>query len=330
MGLCLCLSGCSRPQTEAKPETGPQVVATIFPLYDFARQILGDDSRVTLLLSPGMESHSYDPSPQDMIRVLESDLFLYIGGESDAWVERTLEGGERPAGTALRLMDVVEALEEEEVPGAEGRGHSHSQGDEADHDHDHDHDHEEGGHDEHSVYGELEYDEHIWTSPPNAIRMVEAIADALCELDPAGAAAYRENAAAYEEQLAALDEDFRAVTENGARHELVFGDRFPFRYLVEEYGLAYAAAFPGCSGESEPSAATVAALVDHIKNNHIPVVFYLELSNHRVADVLAESTGAQTRELHSLQTVTREEFEAGETYLSLMERNLEHIKEALN
>lgn len=314
----LLLTGCSAVRQEAgpAPDGGERVrvAATIFPPCDFVRQIGGEYVDVVQLLKPGMEPHSYEPSPADIIRIMDSDLFLYAGGESDVWVEEILEGSDR-APVSCSLLDWVDPLEEETSEGMQVKEHHHE--------------HAEGETD--GVHlEETEYDEHVWTSPVNAQLLVEQIRDVLISLDPCREEIYEKNAAAYLEELRALDEDYRQMTENAKRKTLVFGDRFPFLYLVRTYGLEYYAAFPGCSGESEPSAATIAFLTDQVEEEGIPVVFQLELSNGRVADAIAEAAGAETEILHSCHTLTVSEAERGETYLSLMRRNLEALRRALN
>ena len=314
----LLLTGCSavRPEAGPAPDGGERVrvAGTIFPPCDFVRQIGGEYVDVVQLLKPGMEPHSYEPSPADIIRIMDSDLFLYAGGESDVWVEEILEGSDR-APVSCSLLDWVDPLEEETSEGMQVKEHHHE--------------HAEGETD--GVHlEETEYDEHVWTSPVNAQLLVEQIRDVLISLDPCREEIYEKNAAAYLEELRALDEDYRQMTENAKRKTLVFGDRFPFLYLVRTYGLEYYAAFPGCSGESEPSAATIAFLTDQVEEEGIPVVFQLELSNGRVADAIAEAAGAETEILHSCHTLTVSEAERGETYLSLMRRNLEALRRALN
>ena len=314
----LLLTGCSavRPEAGPAPDGGERVrvAGTIFPPCDFVRQIGGEYVDVVQLLKPGMEPHSYEPSPADIIRIMDSDLFLYAGGESDVWVEEILEGSDH-APVSCSLLDWVDPLEEETSEGMQVKEHHHE--------------HAEGETD--GVHlEETEYDEHVWTSPVNAQLLVEQIRDVLISLDPGREEIYEKNAAAYLEELRALDEDYRQMTENAKRKTLVFGDRFPFLYLVRTYGLEYYAAFPGCSGESEPSAATIAFLTDQVEEEGIPVVFQLELSNGRVADAIAEAAGAETEILHSCHTLTVSEAERGETYLSLMRRNLEALRRALN
>jgi zinc transport system substrate-binding protein len=297
-------SGCGKQNAAPADRTAKNgdritVIAAIFPLFDFARAVAGDKADVVMLLPPGSESHSFEPSPRDIIAVQNSALFLYIGGESDGWVKRIL--GSVDTRKTLALIDRVEAVEEEIVEGMQ------------------EDDEEE----------DAAYDEHIWTSPRNAALMVRAIADALCEVDGGNAQTYRANADSYIVQLEELDAAFRAVAESAARTTIVFGDRFPFRYFADAYGLDYFAAFPGCSTETEPSAATVAFLIDKVKAERIPVVFHIELSNEKMADTIAEATGAKKLLLHSAHNVTKKDFEAGITYLDVQRGNIERLKEAL-
>ena len=276
------------------------VVATNFPCYDFARQVVGDRGTVTLLIKPGVEVHAYEPTPADIVAIGEADLFAYIGGEGDAWADTILsgfDGGDAPA--TLRMMDAVSLLEEE-------------------------------GDDGHDAHDGPEYDEHIWTSPKNAMAMVRAMADALCAVDGANAEAYRAAAEAYVDQIAALDAAFEEAVGNGARRELVFADRFPFLYFTRAYGLDYVAAFPSCTADTEPTPQILLKLIQRVAEDHIPVVYAIELSTQAVAKTVAEETGARILTLHSMQTVTQEEFDAGETYVSIMTRNLEAIREGLN
>ncbi|WP_343208261.1 metal ABC transporter substrate-binding protein [Anaerolentibacter hominis] len=309
----ILLTGCSPVSVQQKQEEGNglRVVTTIFPLYDFARAIGKDKITIEMLLDPGAESHSYDPTPGDMQKIEESDIFIYIGGESESWVENILDSF--PADkTVLRMMDAVDPVEEEVVEGMQEEKH----GAEESH-REEEHDHEE------------EYDEHIWTSPVNARLMAEAIQKSFCEADPANAAYYKNNGENFSQKLEELDGTFREIVKNGKRNIMIFADRFPCRYFTEEYGLEYRAAFLGCSGESEPSAATIAYLINRVKEDHIPVVFQIEFSNGRVASVLAEETGAAVRTFQSVHNITKQQFEAGITYLDLMEQNAVYLREAL-
>lgn len=302
------LSGCSAP---AKQEEGLSVVATIFPQYDFARQVMGGNGGLTMLLRPGQEVHSYEPTPQDIIAIQNCDLFIYVGGESDAWIEDVLEGMDTSDMVILSLMDVVDPLEEDTENVLENPE---------------EHDHEEEG----THLHEEEYDEHVWTSPKNAMLITQAICDALCEIDPDNAEQYQANTADYLTQLEELDRAFREVIGSAQRDTLFFGDRFPLLYFVREYGLNYYAAFPGCASETEPSAATVARLIDLVREEEAPVVYQIELSNGNIARSIADSSGARVETFYTCHNITRDDFNAGETYLSLMRRNVDSLKEALN
>ena len=251
---------------------------------------------VTMLLAPGMETHSYEPTPQDIIRIQDCDLFLYIGGESDEWVEEILSSMDQPV-NALKLMDYVDPLEEE---GTE----------------------------------ESEYDEHIWTSPVNAVKMIGAIRDEIWKLvnrrqGELGIESYQPiadmyagYADAYIQEIEALDQEFRTFFESVQNKTVFFGDRFPFLYFVKEYGLSYYAAFPGCYEGSEPSAADITGLIDEARALSVSTIYYIELSNHQIADVIAESTGASTAMIHTCHNVAQEDFNSGVTYLDLMRDDL--------
>lgn len=304
--LLYALSACTGSQS-AEKDGRLQVVTTIFPQYDFVRQIAGDLVSVSMLLPPGSESHSFEPTPQDMIAIQNCDLFLLIGGASDAWAEKLLSSMDGAGPITLALIDCVEALDEEAAPGMQGVQ-------------------ENGTHN----HLDEEYDEHIWTSPRNAMLMVQSICDQLCALDPDNAQAYEQNTADYLLQLSQLDQDFQNVVAQGSRDTIVMGDRFPFLYFVRAYGLNYYAAFPGCSAETEANAATIAFLIKEIKAQQIPVVFHEEMSNEKVADILCEATGAKKLLLHACHSITKDQLEGGATYLSLMEQNVRNLKEALS
>ena len=292
LALCLLLTACS-----AGAESGGEplrVVATDFPCYDLARQVLGSDASLTLLIRPGMDTHTYEPTPADAKAVYEADVLIYIGGTSDAWVEDML--ADAPGVAAVRMMDSVQPLEEA---------------------------HAEHGHED------ISYDEHIWTSPVNMRAMLSSVEEALCAADPDGASTYRANAEAYDAQLVQLDQTFRDLVSGAARTELIFADRFPFLYFAREYGLSYVSAFSGCSEEAQPSVQAVAALIDAVEKDGVPVIYVIEMSTGDVARAVSEQTGAEIVEMHSCQSVTGEEFEAGETYLSLMTRNVEALRKGL-
>lgn len=300
--LSLPLAGCG---AQAEPETeGISVVATVFAPYDFARQLVGDRGEVTLLLPPGSETHSYEPSPKDIIEIQNCDVFIYVGGVSDAWVADVLES----VGDGVRtvtLMDCVELLDEETVEGMQTEKHDHADAD-------------------------TEPDEHVWTSPRNAARICQKLADTFAAADSAHAAAYAQRCGDYVEKLNQLDAEFRDVVEHAARKTMVFADRFPLRYFSDAYGLDYYAAYPGCADAAEPSAATVAFLIDKVRAEGIPVVFTIELSNGKLADTICEATGAKKLEFATCHNVTAQAFADGATYLQLMERNVQALREALN
>jgi zinc transport system substrate-binding protein len=465
------------------------VVAVNFPAYDFARQIAKDRVNLTMLLPPGAESHSFEPTPRDIIKIQNCDVFIYTGGESDVWVDRIFESMDASNMKIIRMMDAVDVVEEEIVEGMEDDEHEHGEFDpvnvkdrplgdftgswasgvpflndgsldsymarraeeegkstadvkasllsgwassyealtiagntlvienraaaytyqgyeivESEHGasvwytyqiaapangfpayimlNDHGDGNEEERHEEHEHEGaahihlkygdagfaalvgradwspmyfasgasaeeiaealaghgheEAAYDEHVWTSPKNAKRIVRAIADVLCAVDSANgganganAAFFRRNAEAYSAQLDELDGKFQAVVNNAKRTTIVLGDRFPFRYFADAYGLSYFAAFPGCSTETEPSAATVAFLIDKIKAEKIPVVFHIELSNERMADTIAEETGAKKALLHACHNISKRDFDRGATYMELMTNNVDALRQAL-
>ena len=279
------------------------VITTIFPPYDFAREIIGDKTNITMLLPPASESHSFEPAPRDIIAIQNCDVFIYVGGESDEWVNSVLSSMNTSGMKIITLMDCVEAVKEEVVEGMEG---------------------------EEEEKEEPEYDEHVWTSPRNARLIVQKISDTLSEADAANAAAYKQNTARYLAKLDELDAKFQTVVDGAKRKTIVFGDRFPFRYFADRYGLTYFAAFPGCSTETEPSAATVKFLIDKIKAEHIPAVFQIELSNGRMAETISESTGAKVLLLHSCHNISKSDFESGASYLDIMTRNADALKDALN
>ena len=308
LAVSLCGCGIIGGRTESSApteETGKiQVVCTLFPYYDFARAIGGDDAEVTLLVAAGKEAHSFEPTPLDVIKSSKADVFIYNGGESEEWVEDILDvAGENISVTAA-MMELVDLAEEEVVEGMQVS------------------EHDEDGEEE-----EIEYDEHIWTSPLLAMDICRGICGALCEADPAHAADYEARLAAYLEELGELDAAFREVVEGAVHRTLLFGDRFPLLYFAKTYGLDYRAAFHGCASDTEPSLATLKYLIDKVNAEQIPAVYTIELSNRKIAQAIAETTGAEVLTFQSCQTVSREDFENGETYLSLMRRNVEALRE---
>ncbi len=274
-------SGCN--EVNNKSNSKIQIVATIYPLYDFARSIAGDRADITLLLPCGADAHSYEPTVQDVVAVQESSLFIMLGKDAEPWAEGVAEN--LAENKVVSAMDCVNLNEH----------------------------HYEG----HSFF---EYDQHIWTSLRNSEKIVTAVAESLAEIDNVNEEYYKKNAEEYIKKLEYLDKKFTELTKN-AEKKLVFADRFPFEYFTEDYSLQYYAAFPGCSEESEPSAASVTELINIIKKENIDVVFYTETSNGKLPDMICNDTGAEKALLHSCHTVTREELDSGKTYIELMEEN---------
>lgn len=329
------------------------VVTTLFPYYDFLRQIAGDDIELTLVVPAGMDSHSFEPTPADMITIQNADLVVCNGGAMEQWLEKVLDsfGDGAAPGRVVTMMDYVDTVEEEIVEGMEAEEHDHSsdrhnhlaegsdQGNDGHLHEEEDELHEEHGYGEDLLHSgheyddgheiEIEYDEHIWTSPVNAMKLVGVLADVLMEEDPDRAADYRRRADNYTGKLEELDKEFRNVVAAGHRRLLVFGDKFPLRYFFDEYGLEYRAAFTGCSTDTEPSAKTIAYLIDKVRAENIPAVYYLELSSHRVAEIIGEETGAEPLLFHSCHNVTRRQFDSGITYLELMEQNVVNLRKGL-
>lgn len=299
----LFTSGCS---SVLKQEDNGKinVVCVNFPQYDFAGNIADGSANVTMLLPPGSESHTFEPSPQDIIKIQNADLFIYTGGESDNWVKEILKSVKNEKAETIRLLDVCDNLGEEYTEGMERNGHEHE--------------------------NEHETDEHIWTSPVNAMKICKEIADKLAIIDGDNAEKYSQNYNDYSEKLTKLDSKFREIVSGAKRKTVVFGDRFPFRYFVEEYGLDYYAAFPGCAEETEASISTVTFLVDKVREEKIPVVFYTEFSDHRLADTIAAESGAKSMSFNSCHNVTKEQFDSGIGYVDLMEENTKALEEALN
>jgi zinc transport system substrate-binding protein len=488
--LCVLVSLAAVLPAGGRKDTGKadgkiNVVTTIFPPYDFVREVAGDKVNLTMLLKPGAESHSYDPSPQDMIKVQNCDVFIYVGGESDAWVERVIESMDTSRMEIVTLMDCVDVVEEVIVEGMQDEEEGHSHGEEAftledvkdraltdwagdwqsvyphlldgtldpvwehraeegektvreyfeeakvhyvtdvdrvgitadsmtfyrngvpvkanyvyrgtgvieeddgslwvrykfeaagtplrgvpryvmfsDHlhapaksEHFHIYSSDESfdtlmsdtnpvnyptyypagltkdeivaemiGHDHEE---EVEYDEHVWTSPKNAKLIVRKISDVLKQRDPANAAEYERNASSYTAKLTDLDMSFQNMINGAKRKTFIFGDRFPFRYFADAYGLSYFAAFPGCSTETECSAATIAFLVKKVRTEKIPVVFHIELSNEKIADTICEETGAEKLLLHAVHNISQRDFDRGESYYKLMSQNVKNLQEAL-
>ena len=304
------LSGCA-PQDDSAASNKLNIVTTIFPAYDWVREILGaetDRAEITMLLDSGVDLHSYQPTVDDIVKISDCDLFLYVGGESDGWVDDALKNAPNKERKVIRLLDVLgdSAKAEETVAGMQEE----------------EHDHEE----------EAEYDEHIWLSLKNAQVLVAAISEALQETDPARKDTYAANAAAYVEKLSALDGEYRAAVDSGKYKTLLFGDRFPFRYLADDYGLDYYAAFPGCSAETEASFETVSFLAGKMDALGLPCVLTIEGTQHKIAETIVQNTAQKNQQvltMDSMQAVTANDASSGVSYLSIMEKNLSVLKKAL-
>ncbi len=351
--LCLLLAGmlllgavgCSEMQADSSDQV--RIVATVFPQYDMARVIGGEYADVTLLLSAGQEMHNYEPSPMDVAAISRCDLFLRIGGEGEVWTDTVLSALDTSQMNVVTLMECIEEplyevhehtascnhgdIPEEECTEAHDHVHEEEHCTEA-HEHEHetemcteDHAHEHG--EEAAEHGH--FDEHIWNSPINAIAMAQEICDALCAADPVHAEIFRNRAAEYIEALSVLDEQYRALSEECAGSVLIIGDKFPFRYLTAEYGFTYAAAFTGCSSETEPTIGSLSRILEEAEHGDADTVFYLEFSSSKICDRICDITGAQAAMLHPCHTISKEAMESGVTLLQLMEENYQTIKEAL-
>ena len=326
-----------------------QVVATIFPEYDWVKEILGnqaDNVDLTLLLGNGTDMHSFQPTMADILKVSTCDVFIYVGGESDSWVADVLKGAGNPNRKAINLMEVLgdQVKEEEVVEGMQDEdGHTHVEADSADSqgndtnsdevkaedevEEDASHDSDSRAHDD-----DLEYDEHVWLSLKNASLFCNTIASTLADADPEHAQLYQQNAAAYEEKLAALDQEYQTTVDESQSKTLLFADRFPFRYLTDDYNLTYYAAFTGCSAETDASFETITFLAGKLDELKLPVVLTIENSDQKVAKAVIENTKTKDQQiltLNSMQSVTTQDVEEGTTYLSIMENNLQILKEAL-
>lgn len=294
--LFLVLS-CSRDSKSAK-----EIIAIDFPSYDVARTLLEDDSRIALLLPPGSESHHYEPTPKDMIALSKAKLVIYTGGESEEWVDSVLESMDKTIPT-FKLIDSVELLVDEEKEGMSLRRHNHD---------------------------EEEIDEHVWTSIENEISIAKALSDVLMDIYDDSSDTIESNRDRYISELKELDSRIRNVVENAKHDTLIFASRFPFRYFVEEYGLDYYAAFPGCAEETEPSASTIAFLIGRIKELGIGYVLDIEFGSPLMAKVIAQECGIEVRRLNSMHNITRDAFLSGANYISIMEENLKVLEEVLN
>ena len=281
--ILLLITGCSKEKSNKL-----SIVTTNFPSYDFVRAIVKDKAEVKMLLKPGMEIHDYEPTPKDIIDIENSDLFVYIGGESDYWVDNILKDIKKDSNEVIKLMDYVDLVEEEDG----------------------------------------EFDEHVWTSPINSIKMIESLRDKIISID--NNEEYKSNSESYINDIKNIDLEIRDIVSNSKRKTLVFGDRFPIIYFVKEYGLNYYAAFSGCAHETEVSAKTLSFLISKVKKESIPVVFHIELSNTKIADTISKETNTKVLEYHTAHNISKSDFDSGVTYVDIMKNNINVLKEALN
>ena len=303
LSLCACSSESGYFESDS---TKLKIISTVFPPYDLAKHIAGDNAEMKILLPPGSEAHTYEPTAKEIIAIQNCDIFLYIGGENEQWADKLINSNDTSKVKIVKLIDCVPTLSEDDEDEHEDE-HNH---------HEHDHEHET--------------DEHIWTSPENARLMLSAVYDAICAVDPENSQTYTENKDAYDKQLVDLDNDYKTAVDNAKNKTIVLADKFPFRYLAHEYGLDCYAAFSSCSDESEPSVSTMIKLTKKIKENNIPVVYYLEFSSTKIADTLCDETGATKLMLHSCHNVSKQDIENNVSYIDLMKQNLENLKVALN
>ncbi|MGN0622229.1 MAG: metal ABC transporter substrate-binding protein [Porcipelethomonas sp.] len=296
--LLTVLTGC----TDQTDNGQLKIVTTIFPQYDFAKHIAGENASVTMLITPGSESHTYEPTPSDIAKIQQADLFIYNGGESEVWVDEILESVGKEDLNTLRLMDYVDLTEEDEA--------EYESSDEHEHDH--------------------EYDEHIFTSLKNSEILLNTICDELCSIDDKNKNTYTENTENYCNEISELDAMFTDMINSAERKTVVFGDRFPFRYFADDYGLECYAAFSGCSSETEASSATVSELIKIVKNENIPIVFYIEFSNQKTAEKIAQACSVKTGLLHSCHNISKEDLDNNVSYVDIMKSNYNILSEALN
>ena len=316
-----CLTGCKFGSSDPSKDGKFKIVTTIFPEYDWVKAILGEDpakAEVTLLMDNGVDLHSYQPTADDIMKISTCDVFIYVGGESDKWVDGALKQSTNKKLVVINLMEVLgDSVKEEEV--VEGM----QEEDEHDHEDGEDHDHEDE---------EKEYDEHVWLSLRNAQKLVNAIADGMKKADADNASTYEKNANAYIEKLKFLDEEYKKAVSEASVKTLLFGDRFPFRYMTDDYGLTYYAAFVGCSAESEASFETITFLAGKVDELNLKNVMAIEGKDHRIAETIVQTTKNKDQKilsLDSIQSVTSKDVKDGVTYLSIMEKNLSVLKEAL-
>lgn len=310
LGLTLVLTMLSVRLTSKDVEAKKlKVVTTIFPQYDFAKNIGQNHIDLKMLVKPGVETHLYEPTPDDIAMIKNSDLLIYVGGKEDIWLDKMLNDMKDKPNT-IKMIDLVNLLEEDHNE-SEHRNHSSDK------------------HKDDDSHEDYDYDDHIWTSPRNAIAISEKITSELIKLDMDNREFYKENAKKYINTLFELDMEFISMVNNSNRKPLIFGDRFPFKYLTNNYKLEYYSALSSCSTKTDADINTIKFLIDKVKDNDIKVVFFTEFSNAKIADAIVEQTGAKKKLLHSCHNITKVEFEKGLGYIDLMKENLENLREAL-
>ena len=301
------MTSCTSTDNSSSDDSGKiKISATLFPQYDFARQIAGDKAEITLLLPSGMDSHSYEPTPADIININKSDLFIYTGEYLESWANDIVGDIDTDKTHVLDVSSGIQLVKEED---------------------EHHHDDEDEHHEEEHHH---EYDPHIWTSPVIAMQMADNIAEALCETDSVNSDYYKQNAENYKKQLQELDSEFREIVADGKRNTIHVGGKFALYYFTQEYGLDYVSAFDSCSGETEPSAKVMSEMISSIKENNIPVIYYEEIAEPTVANMIADETGAKPLLFHSCHNVTPEDFRNGVTYIDLMKQNAVNLREGLS
>lgn len=352
ISMILGMAGCGKT-TEKEDNYRLKIVTSLFPYYDMARAVIGDVKGIDLkmIVTPGQDSHSFEPTPSDVIQMENADVLIYNGGSLETWIDTLLDSLNNKNQIQMKMMDYVDVLNEEIVEGMDTRfkehdheEHSHKEDNHNKENHKEDshseENHKEDNHSEdssndsefHNEDSEEEHeetDEHIWTSPVNEIIMTEKICETLSKALPEEKENFQKNAENYISQLKELDNEFRTIVENAKTKEIIFADKFPLQYFTKEYGLKYYAAFPGCGSDMEPSAKTIAFLVDKIKEDNIKAVFYLELSSHIVADAIETDTGAKPLQFNSCHNITQKQFDSGVTYVDLMKENVNNLKIAL-
>ena len=352
ISMILGMAGCGKT-TEKEDNYRLKIVTSLFPYYDMARAVIGDVKGIDLKMTvtPGQDSHSFEPTPSDVIQMENADVLIYNGGSLETWIDTLLDSLNNKNQIQMKMMDYVDVLNEEIVEGMDTRFEEHDHDEHSHKDDNHNKEkhkedshseekHKEDNHSEdssndsefHNEDSEEEHeetDEHIWTSPVNEIIMTEKICETLSKALPEEKENFQKNAESYISQLKELDNEFRTIVENAKINEIIFADKFPLQYFAKEYGLKYYAAIPGCGSDMEPSAKTIGFLVDKIKEDNIKAVFYLELSSHIVADAIETDTGAKPLQFNSCHNITQKQFDSGVTYIDLMKENVNNLKIAL-